>query len=451
MSLAAWAAAGREIAVIGLGASGVAAATLLRRHGVAVYASDSGTGTALAAAAARLTECGVATDLGRHDLDRIRAAGGVVVSPGVWPDAPPVAAAREAGVPVRAEADLGLGALTDTRYVAITGTNGKTTTTALTAHLLVAAGRRAMAAGNIGTPVCEVALRAEVPDWLAVELSSFQLHDCYRHRPAVGVVTNLAPDHLDRYHSLAEYYADKRRLFLNAGPGSCWVLNADDPETLRLAEGVAGTRLAVSLTRPADGWYDRAAGCLMLGDTPLLDRAAVPLLGDHNVANALMAAVAVHWSGVPADRVAAGLRTFQPLDHRLEPVAEVNGVLWINDSKATNIASTAVAVAAMDRPYVLLLGGRHKGEPYDRLIPLLTAGCRAVVAYGEAEPLIVHDLGRAVPVRRAGTDWHEVMATARELTRPGDAVLLSPACSSFDMFANYGDRGARFREGVMSG
>jgi UDP-N-acetylmuramoylalanine--D-glutamate ligase len=445
VTLADWAAGGREVAVLGLGASGVAATRLLRGRGIPVYASDSGVGSALATVALALEAAGAKVELGGHDLDRIARAGAVVPSPGVPPEARALQVAREAGVPIRTEADLGLEALAGVPFVAITGTNGKTTTTALVAHLLAAGGLRAEAVGNIGTAVSEVALRPDRPEWLAVELSSFQLHDCWFLRPTVGILTNLSPDHLDRYPALADYYADKARLFRLAGPDSRWVLNADDPESLRLAAGVPGTRILVSIEGRADAWFDRATDQLMLGQAVLLPRRELQLLGDHNVGNALMAAAAAHAAGVSAQALTAGLASFRALGHRLEPVAEVDGVLWINDSKATNIASTAVALAAMERPYILLLGGIHKGEPYTRLIPALQRRCKAIVAYGAAEPLIRSDLEGAVRVESAGSDWDTVVATARRLAEPGDVILLSPACSSFDMFTSYGDRGARFR------
>jgi len=435
---------GGEVAVIGLGRSGAAATRLLRREGLAVYASDSAASPALESRAAALLALGAEVELGRHDLGRIRRAALAVLSPGVPPEAPAVTVAREAGVAVRAEADLALEALGSLPYVAITGTNGKTTTTALVAHLLAAAGIRAEAAGNIGTPLCEMALLADPPDWLAVELSSFQLHDSPRVRPRVGILTNLAPDHLDRYRVLEEYYADKQRLFVNAGPESVWVSNSDDPESQRRVRGVPGRHLHFSVRTRADGWYDRSRDTLQLEEVALLPRAEFPLLGDHNVANALAAALAAREAGAAPEALAAGLSSFRALPHRLEPVREVGGVLWINDSKATNIASTEVAVAALDRPFVLLLGGRHKGEPYSRLAPLLARRCRAVVAYGEAQPVIVADLGLAIRVLEAGC-FEEVLRLARELARPGDAVLLSPACSSYDMFTNYEERGARFR------
>jgi len=369
------------------------------------------------------------------------------VAPGVPPDVPPLAAARGAGLEIYAEVDIGFLALNRTRCVGITGTNGKTTTTSLIAHALAAAGLRAETAGNIGRPLCDVALAADPPDWLALELSSFQLHDAPHLRPAIGVLTNLAPNHLDRYRSLEEYYGDKGRLFRNADAGSVWISNADDPAVLEMVAGVAGTQLRFSIARPADGWFDRDGGRLMLGDRPLMPRADLPLLGDHNVANALAAALAAVRAGADPDRVAAGLRSFRAIPHRVEPVREVDGVLWINDSKSTNITSTEVAIAALDRPFVLLLGGRHKGEPYTRLAEPLGGRCRAVVAYGEAGPQIVRDLGDRFPIV-AGGDFADVLAAARRLARPGDAVLLSPACSSYDMFKNYEERGAQFRAAV---
>jgi UDP-N-acetylmuramoylalanine--D-glutamate ligase len=225
------------------------------------------------------------------------------------------------------------------------------------------------------------------------------------------------------------------------------VSNADDPAVQDMVRGVPGRHLRFSVRGRADGWYDRERRRLMLGDAPLLPRDELPLLGDHNVANALTAALAATAAGCGPDGIAAGLRTFQAIPHRVEPIREVDGVLWINDSKSTNITSTEVAVAALDRPFVLLLGGRHKGEPYTRLAQPLEGRCRAVVAYGEAGPLVVQDLGRALEVVPADS-FEEVLATARRLAQPGDAVLLSPACSSYDMFKNYEERGARFRQAV---
>jgi UDP-N-acetylmuramoylalanine--D-glutamate ligase len=443
----AWRGTGRDVAVVGLGKSGAAATRLLRRDGLPVYASDSGRGPAYDAWATELCGLGADVQLGGHDLARIGRAAAVVVAPGVPPDVPPLAAARAAGLEIYAETDIGFLALRGTRCIGITGTNGKTTTTSLVAHAMAAAGLRAETAGNIGRPLSDVALASDPPAWLALELSSFQLHDTPHLRPAIGVLTNLSPNHLDRYRSLEEYYGDKARLFRNADAESVWITNADDAAVQAMVAGVPGRHLRFSIERRADGWYDRAGARLMLGDGPLMPRGDLPLLGDHNVANALAAALAAVEAGSAAGRVAAGLRTFRAIPHRVEPVREVDGVLWINDSKSTNVASTEVAIAAVDRPFVLLLGGRHKGEPYTRLAEPLRGRCRAVVAYGEAGPQIVRDLGERLPVVPAG-DFASVLATARGLARPGDAVLLSPACSSYDMFKNYEERGERFRAAV---
>jgi UDP-N-acetylmuramoylalanine--D-glutamate ligase len=444
-----WRRPGGFVAIIGLGKSGVAASRLLAREGVRVYASDASDHPYAGEAVEALKGVPwVDVDVGRHDLNKIRQAVGLVVSPGVPPDAPVLTAARHAGVEIVSELDLGFRALAalrpGTRSIAITGTNGKTTTTALVAHLLSAAGLNATTAGNIGRPVTDLAMSDESYQWLSLEVSSFQLHDSPNFAPEIGILTNLAPDHLDRYPSADAYYADKRLLFRNASGEDVWVLNADDELVLKLATGAAGRRVLFSLDKPADAWYDRASRTLRLGNETLVQRSELHLLGDHNVANALAGALAVHEAGVPAKALGAGLRSFRPLQHRLEPVREVNGVLWINDSKATNIAATTVAVIAMERPYVLLLGGRHKGEPYTGLAPLLARRCRLVIAYGEAGPLVEKDLAGKVPLER-GSTFDDVVARARLAAQPGDAVLLSPACSSYDMFKNYEERGATFR------
>ena len=442
-----WRADAREVAVVGLARSGTAAAHLLRREGIAVYASDAATGPEIEARVAPIRERGAAVELGGHDLARIGRAQALVVSPGVPPEAPPVQAARAAGVPVVSEIDIGASALPGVRFAAITGTNGKTTTTALAAHLLAGTGHRAVAAGNIGTPLSELAVRGERPEWVALEISSFQLHDTHELVPSCGVLTNLAPDHLDRYPSIAEYYADKQRLFRSAHDGSSWILNADDPEVLAMAKGVPGRRRLFSVKQRADACLDRARGMLRLGDADLLPRKALVLLGDHNVANALAATLVAAEAGAAPEAIGAALATFRALPHRLEPVREVDGVLWINDSKATNVASTAVALEAVDRPYVLLLGGRHKGEPYTSLADRMEGRCRAVIAFGESREIIQRDLGARVKVVPGGS-FADVMGRARSLVGRGDAVLLSPACSSYDMFKNYEDRGAQFRAAV---
>ena len=440
-----------EIAVIGLGKSGRAASELLASDGHAVYASDTGEDEATVSAAADLAARGVATDVGRHDLARIARASVAVVSPGVPPDAEPVRAAQVAGIPVSSEIELALAFLPGLSYVAVTGTNGKSTTTALVAHLLRHLGHDAIAAGNIGLPLSEVALGAQRPEWVALELSSFQLHDTPSLDPAVGVLTNLSPDHLDRYASVTAYYADKARMYANARATSWWVTNSDDAIATGLAAQAAGHRVRFSLRDlDAEAAYDRANDQLTLLGKQLLPRRELALIGDHNIADALagsLAAAIAHNPGNLEDArqsIAEGLQSFRALPHRLQVVGEFGNVLWIDDSKATNVSSALVAIRGMTRPTVMLLGGRHKGEPYAALAEPLKKVARAVIAYGEAAPLVLRDLRRALPVEQLGMNFAEVVNRARELAQPGDVVLLSPACSSFDMFKNYEERGRAF-------
>jgi UDP-N-acetylmuramoylalanine--D-glutamate ligase len=444
-----WRADGREIAVIGLGKSGIAATRLLRREGLEVYASDAGTGGSQEDITA-LRHRGATIETKGHDFGRIAKAQLAVVSPGVNPYTPARKAATEAEVPQIAETELGLLAMPGIKTACITGTNGKTTTTALTAHLLKIGGLVAEAAGNIGRPVSAVAMESERPEWLALELSSFQLHDMPSLRPTVGAITNLAPDHLDAYETLEEYYADKAKLLANADADSCWIGNADDPTSRDMIAKAAGKQLRFSVAGQADAWFDRPIDRLMLGQSPIVARSAFPLFGDHNVANALVAMLMAERAGVSHQAIAEGIKTFSALPHRMEPVGEVDGVLYINDSKATNISSTEVAVKGLNRPFVLLLGGRHKGEPYSRLAEAAGDRCKTVIAYGEAAERIEADLKKKLKVVRVGSDFEDVLERAANIAKSGDAVLLSPACSSYDMFKNYEERGARFREWVAA-
>lgn len=446
-----------EVAVIGLARSGSAAAKLAVREGATVYASDSGArndheSSVLPGGPDPLVALGVDVQYGGHDLDRIAKASLAIVSPGVPPQAPPVVTARDAGVPVISEVELALWFLPKTRIIAVTGTNGKTTVTALIAHLLTGLGTQALAAGNIGVALSEVALMPHPPTWVSLEMSSFQLHDTLTLNPAVGVLTNLAPDHLDRYESLEDYYADKDRLFANAGPTSVWVTNADDVEVLRRSARVRGLHERFSVNGlDVEAMFDNDHDRVVLLGEPLMPRAEIPLIGDHNVANVLAAALAVTSADkafstpTARDLIRAGIQSFHALPNRLEVVAEVGGVVWINDSKATNVASARVAIEGMTRPAVVLLGGKHKGESYAGLGPALAARAKHVIAYGEAAERIEADLGALVPLVRLGSSFEEVIDRARTLAKPGDAVLLSPACSSYDMFNNYEERGAAFR------
>jgi UDP-N-acetylmuramoylalanine--D-glutamate ligase len=454
-------------AVIGLARSGVAVVRLLRAAGLSVYASDASQSGTVMDAAERLRALGASVQVGGHDLEQIRKAAVVVVSPGVPPNAPPIAAALAAGVPVVSEVEIALRLQPALRTIAVTGTNGKTTTTALIGHLLRAIGHDAVDVGNIGMPISEVALRTTVPDWAALELSSFQLHDTPGINPDVGVLTTLSPDHLDRYATVSEYYADKQLMFANASGSSRWVVSGDSDDIRAMVQGVAGRMYEFSTRRQGaevDAYWNRDDNMLYVLQQPVVSRSVLALAGDHNVANALAALLAVmvanaeHTTAASVKALATGIATFHALPHRLEPVADADGVQWLNDSKATNVASTKVALEGMTRPAIVLLGGRHKGETYRTLVPELLRIAKAVIAYGEAADTIVADLeaplhGRIPVDNMAGATFAQVVSRARRLSRAGDVVLLSPACSSYDMFANYEDRGqtfARLARGAMS-
>ena len=440
-----------EIAVIGLARSGRAVAILLRKHGYNVYASDLASSPETGRCAEELRAQGISVDIGRHDLGRLANAGLVATSPGVPPSAKALAFAREKGVTIASEVEVALNFIEGPRIIAVTGTNGKTTTTALIAHLLRGIDLEAVEAGNIGTPLSEIAVREVQPKWISLEMSSFQLHDTPSLKPVVGVMTNLSPDHLDRYATAEEYYADKARLFRNADAESAWVVNRDDEAVMQMVRDVAGHKFEFSLTKDAEGCVDSRSGELMVLGTPLLPRPDLPLLGNHNVANALAATLAVmaadrsHQTPKARKGIEKALKSFRSLPHRLELVGEFDGVQWINDSKATNVSSTAVAIDGMDRPTVLLLGGRHKGEAYTPLAEPLKRKVKRVIAYGEAASIIARDLRPVVDVVRLGSDFEEVVRAARATAQAGEAVLLSPACSSYDMFSNYEERGERFR------
>ncbi len=444
-----------EVAVLGLGKSGTAAAKLLIADGRRVYVSDSGTAPGLQDTARQLRDVGAEVDVGSHDLARLSKAEYVVVSPGIDPTTEAIVSARKGGRKIVSEIEVAISFLDDARIIAVTGTNGKTTTTSLIGHILRGLGVTAVDAGNIGTPLSDFVRRDQRPDWIALEMSSFQLHDTPSLKPEVGVLTNLTPDHLDRYESVDDYYADKALLFSNASDRSKWVLNADDARVTEMASSVEGRKFSFSVKEKADAWYESSSGTLHLFDTPLMHRDELNLLGDHNVANALAAALAVAVAHKRFDTseshgaIAEALKSFSALEHRLEIVGEKNGVQWINDSKATNVSSSLVAIAGMKRPTVLLLGGRHKGEAYTGLADAIRKNVKKVIAYGEAGPIVAKDLEGVVPVDELGLDFEEVMKHARENAEPGDAVLLSPACSSFDMFRNYAERGARFKELAM--
>jgi UDP-N-acetylmuramoylalanine--D-glutamate ligase len=442
---------GKTISVLGLGASGLAAARLALAKGGKVYVSDRRVESSVAACGAQLREQGARVDLGGHDLERMADSDTVVVSPGIPPDAPVLQELRARGIRWISEPEFAFhflhGAL-----IAVTGTNGKTTTAALTAHLLKDAGFEVGLGGNIGAafgpPASVLALLDPAPEWFVVELSSFQLADTVDFTPTIGVVTNLAPDHLDRYEGVEAYYADKARLFDNASPESQWVLNGDQEAVELLAGDAEGIRyrFSTSVNTGTEAYLKDGMLCLREegSETPLLPQADLPLLGQHNAANALAATLAAHLAGVSSADMAEGLLDFQPLPHRLEPVGSLEGLQWVNDSKATNVAATVGALESLHGPLVLLLGGKDKGEDLNPLREALHAGVRGVVLYGEARQRMAEALDGSAALRMVDGSFEDAVGIGVALAEEGDTLLLSPASSSFDMFPNYEARGSRF-------
>ncbi len=438
--------------VLGLGRSGRAATRLLARAGASVYASDAADTPELRAEVEGLRGPRVEVELGRHDVEKLEGCDVLVTSPGIPPGAEVFQSPGVRSRPLISELELAFGFL-EAPVIAVTGTNGKTTTSTWIGSMLERAGLRVGVGGNIGRALSELAVESDRRyEWVVAEVSSFQLAQIDRFKPAIGVFLNLCPDHLDWHVDVEEYYAAKARLFDNASFDSRWVLNGEDRGVLDLAAAKPGTaryfRVASQPPAGEQGAFLDADDVLAARyggeQIRLVARNELKLLGAHNVANALASAIAAAFAEVPVPAVREGLRGFEPLPHRLQPVAEKDGVLWVNDSKATNVASTRVALQAMDRPVVLLLGGRPKGESFSVLVPDLKGRVRAVVAYGEAASQIESELGNEVTLVREDGPFEDVVRRARALTQPGDSALLAPACASFDMFRNYEERGERF-------
>jgi UDP-N-acetylmuramoylalanine--D-glutamate ligase len=453
--------AGRKVTVVGLARSGVAAARLCRREGARVTATDRRTAAELGPAAAELTRAGVALRLGASDPAGLEDAELVVVSPGVPLDLPALRAARARGTPIWGEVELGFRLLPHgTPVVGITGTNGKSTTTALTGALL-AAHRPTFTGGNLGTPLCDQLLSGDpiTPAWVVVlELSSFQLESIDRFRAGVGAVLNVTPDHLDRHGGMDAYAAAKGRLFAGQQPGDFAVANARDDRALALAGASRGRRLTFGFgpaapgARCPDGEPGPGGAPLTLQLAPdgasepyrLLNRA---LRGRHNRENAMAAALCARLAGAPPAAVQAGLDRFPGLPHRLELVAEGRGVEWVNDSKATNVDSTLVGLAAFPPGaprVVLIMGGHGKGAPYAPLRPLFAGRVKALLTIGADAPAVERELGDLAPTEACGTLGGAARRAAL-LAGPGDVVLLSPACASYDQYRNYEERGEDFR------
>jgi UDP-N-acetylmuramoylalanine--D-glutamate ligase len=445
---------GKKVLVVGAGLSGVSAARFLAARGAVVALNDRKPLEEWTDEARALKEAGVGLlpgDAPMWLLDQIQL---VVLSPGVPAKSIPVRYAERAGAEVIGEIELAARYLRG-RLVAVTGTNGKTTTTTLVGELLTGAGLDTQVGGNIGTPLTSLVESSSDEGWTVVEVSSYQLETIRDFHPQVAIVLNLMPDHMDRYESLMDYAAAKHNIFRNQTAEDIAILNADDEIVSSWASGLNAHVTMFSVRRELEeGLFLRANRELVSrtrdGEKVLMTRAEIKLLGLHNVENVLAALAAGLACGASVESMRETVSNFKPVEHRLEFVAEVGGVRFFNDSKATNVDAAVKAVEAfMEEPgrLILILGGRGKNAPYSPLAPLVGRKARALVLVGEDAPRIETELRTFAPVFRA-TDMQDAVRRARDLARPGDTVLLAPACASFDMFRSYEHRGKVFKEAV---
>jgi UDP-N-acetylmuramoylalanine--D-glutamate ligase len=445
---------GRRFSIIGAARSGVAVARLLRRHGAEVLVSDTAPAEKKRDTAALLAAEGIRTEFGGHTA-AVQDAATLVVSPGVPSDAEVLTRALVAGKEVVSEIEAA-GWFCRAPVVAVTGTNGKTTTTTLIGRMLEDARHPAVVGGNIGTAFSDIVEQAEPGGTAVLEISSFQLEHVRSFRPEVAVLLNITPDHLDRYgHSFERYAAAKARIFENQRPGDIAIYNRDDEPTREVAArairpGVR--RLEFSVQGPVDeGAYVKDGQMVTVNagrEGVVLPVGEISIPGLHNLYNAMAATLAARARGIAAASLRASLRNFKGVEHRLEFVRELNGVRYVNDSKATNVDSVWYALQSFDRPLVVLIGGRDKGNDYSRLADLVRTRVHAIVAIGESAGKVEEAFRGIVPVTRADS-MPAAVGAAAALARPGDIVLLSPACASFDWFDNYEHRGRVFKQLVM--
>lgn len=446
-----------SIAVVGLGVSGLAAARYIQKHQglipVSMSVYDSADNERLQSLALELRAGGAKVHLGAEVVEGTFQV--AIVSPGIMPSSSLRQSIQRAADRVIGEIEFAF-ERSVSPWLAVTGTNGKTTVTSLCVHLLTYAGVPAEAVGNIGVPPVTLLDEVGPSTALVAEVSSFQLALTDAFRPRVAVLLNITPDHLDWHGSLEAYTADKAKIFANMGPDDCAVIDVDDLGSAPLAETVAAQGVRVirvsRLGLPAqgaglvDGWLtlDTPAG-----PTPVVEASSLKIRGDHNVSNALAAAAAVHSWGVDVDAIARGLGSFEPIEHRLEPVGVIDGVEFVNDSKATNPGATIMALTAFgDRPVVLMLGGRNKDNSFAELASHVHDSVKSVVVFGEAAPDISAALSRVGVAHEICATMLQALSCAARAASDGETVLLSPACASFDEFDGYAHRGDAFRAAV---
>ena len=438
--------------MVGLGASGMAAVRFLHELGADIIVSEAaGRDQVKPADLAALEAMGVSMECGGHTQSFFRDADLIVPSPGVPLDLPVIAGSRNRGATVAGELALAAGRIT-APVIGVTGSNGKTTVTSLIGHLLQSAGRQVFVGGNIGKPVLDYVRGPQQAETVVLELSSFQLEIAGEFRPQLGLLLNISPDHLDRHSTMEEYAAAKRLLFKNQRQGDVVILGADDPLVMATEITTAGKVLRFGVRTDS---HARVAehgvrlSVVISGHEVLeeYDLRATALDSLVNRLNAAAAILAVRLLGCSRQAVQKGLGSFRPPAHRMSPVAEIGGVRYIDDSKGTNIGAVAAALASCGNRVILIAGGRNKGSDFRLLGPAVADHVKHLVLIGEAAAEMEEQLGTLVPVVRADS-MAKAVHLAAELARPGDTVLLSPGCASFDMFNGYAHRGQVFQEAV---
>lgn len=440
-----------NITILGAAKSGIAAAELARRNGDVVFVTDSKAADRTTDVQQHLSSLDIAHEFGAH-TERALQADLIVTSPGVPPSNAIRIAAEERGIRLISELEFAASQITN-KIVAITGTNGKTTTTALTTYILNQAGRPAVACGNIGTPLSALVGTLDPSTVVVAEVSSYQLDTCIDFRPDVSAILNITPDHLSYHGSFEQYVQAKWKIFANQGPDDVVLLNADDPHAAAGASHMRGKLNLFSIRSEVTGAYVRGDDVFLRVSEQHTEEFLMParrigLPGVHNLYNSMAAALAARALEVRNEDIRDSLQSFSGVEHRLENVRTVNNVRYVNDSKATNINAAWYALSSYDRPIIWIAGGRGDNNDYSQLDDLVSTNVRAIVCIGEeADPIFNHWCTEKRCVKALTLD--EATHTAASLAEAGDVVLFSPACKSFDMFANFEERGASFKRSVL--
>jgi len=441
---------GKKVLVVGLGKSGLAAALFLRHRGAQVTVSDVRSAEALAKDIPALLEEGIMVEAGGHGLLTFRRQDLIVVSPGVPLNTPELAQVKSFGLPVIGELELAARFLKG-KILAITGSNGKTTTTSLVGEILLKAGLPTLVGGNIGVPVIALIDESTDDTWSVLEVSSFQLESTFQFHPKIAVILNITPDHLDRHGSFENYALAKERIFAAQDKHDCTILNADNARAAEAASRSKARVYLFSMEHPVEqgAWLEDGYVVYRAGKDEPIERivllSGITLKGAHNVENVLAAVCASRLAGASADSIREAVSSFQAVEHRLEFVATVNGVDFYNDSKATNVDATIKAIASFQSGIHLIMGGKDKGSDYTQLAQLLRSRVRAVYTIGSAAAKIESQLRGMVSILSCET-LDVAVSAAASAAHPGDVVLLAPACSSFDQFESYEHRGRVFKE-----